>query len=130
MLRVRYVWVCALAVTVLSSCAIRQNERAESVESGPSEEVFLREGESASVFEDQVVVTLADVEPGNRIAEVTIRLATPDGGSIVGAVDVVRNQNYSEALRLEPYAVRVVEYPGVDSARLVVTREAPGIAPD
>lgn len=130
MLRVRYVWVCALVVTVFSSCAVRQNERAERVESGPSEEVFLREGESASVLEDQVVVTLADVEPGNHIAEVTIRLATSDGGSIAGTVEVVRNQNYSEALRLEPYAVRVVEFPGVDSARLVVTREAPGVAPD
>ena len=130
MLRVRYVWVCALAVTVLSSCSVRQNERADRVESGPSEEVFLREGESASVLEDQVVVTLADVEPGNRIAEVTIRLATPDGVSIAGTVEVVRNQNYSEALRLEPFAARVVEFPGVDSARLVVTREAPGAAPE
>ncbi|MGH7567263.1 MAG: hypothetical protein ACREK2_10580 [Gemmatimonadota bacterium] len=130
MLRVRYVWACALAVSVLSSCAVRQQERAERVESGPSEEVFLREGESASVLEDQVVVTLADVEPGNRIAEVTIRLATPDGGSSAGTVEVVRNQNYSEALRLEPFAARVVEFPGVDSARLVVTREAPGVAPE
>ena len=130
MLRVRYVWVCVLAVTVLSSCAIRQNERAERVESGPSEEIFLREGESEAVLDGQVVVTLADVEPGNRIAEVTIRLATPDGASSAGTVEVVRNQNYSEALRLEPFAVRVVEYPGVDSARLVVTREAPGVAPD
>lgn len=130
MLRVRYVWVCALAVTLLSSCSVRQNERAESVESGPSEEVFLREGESASVLDDLVVVTLADVEPGNRIAEVTLRLATPDGGSNAGTVEVVRNQNYSEALRLEHFAVRVVEFPGVDSARLVVTRETPGVAPE
>jgi hypothetical protein len=128
MLRVRYVWVCALCV--MSACAFRQNERAEHVQSGPSEEVFLREGQSASVLEDQVAVTLVDVEPGNRIAEVTIRLATGDGGSSVGTVEVVRNQNYSEALRLEPYAVRVVEYPGVDSARLVITREAADVAPD
>ena len=129
MLRVRYVWVCGLALTVLS-CAFRQGERADRVDSGPSEEVFLREGESASVLDGQVVVTLADVEPGNRIAEVTIRLATADGQSSAGTVEVVRNQNYSEALRLEPFAVRVVEYPGVDSAHLVVTREPPGVAPD
>jgi hypothetical protein len=45
-------------------------------------------------------------------------------------MEAVRNQNYSEAFRLEPFAVRVVEYPGVDSARLVVTREPPGVAPD
>jgi hypothetical protein len=130
MLRVRYVWVSALVITAASSCAFRQNERADRVDSGPSEEVFLREGQSASVLEDQIVVTLADVEPGNRIAEVTIRLATPGGESSVGTVEVVRNQNYSEALRLDSFAVRVVEYPGVDSARLVVTREAPGVAPD
>lgn len=129
MLRVRYVRVCALAVLALS-CAFRQSERSDRVESGPSEEVFLREGESASVLDGQVVVTLADVEPGNRIAEVTIRLATPDGGSTAGTVEAIRNQNYSEAMRLEPFAVRVVEYPGVDSARLVVTREPPGVAPD
>ncbi|CAN5758055.1 hypothetical protein BH20GEM1_BH20GEM1_07780 [soil metagenome] len=130
MLRVRYVWVCALATSALFSCAFRQNERADRVESGPSEEVFLREGESASVLGDQLVVTLADVEPGNRIAEVTIRLVAPGGESSVGTVEVVRNQNYSEALRLDPFAVRVVEYPGVDSARLIITREAPGAAPD
>jgi hypothetical protein len=130
MLRVRYVWIGALGITMVSSCGIRQNARADRVDSGPSEEVFLREGQSASVLENQIVVTLADVEPGNRIAEVTIRLATPGGESSVGTVEVVRNQNYSEALRLDPFAVRVVEYPGVDSARLVVTREAPGVAPD
>jgi hypothetical protein len=130
MIGVRHVWVWALVLAALSACAIRQNERAERVESGPSEEVFLREGESASLLDGQVVVTLADVEPGNRIAEVTLRLATPDGGSTAGTVEVVRNQNYSEALRLSPYAVRVVEYPGVDSARVVVTREAPDVVPD
>ncbi len=129
MLRVRYVWVCAFAI-VAASCAFRQGERADRVDSGPSEEVFLREGESASVLDGQLVVTLADVEPGNRIAEVTIRLATADGQSSAGTVEAVRNQNYSEALRLEPFAVRVVEYPGVDSARLVVTREPPGDVPD
>ena len=129
MLRVRYVWVCACAAVALG-CAVRQQERADRVESGPSEEVFLREGESATVLEGQVIVTLADVEPGNRIAEVTIRLATPGGQSNAGTVEAVRNQNYSEALRLEPFAVRVIEYPGVDSAHLVVTREAPGAAPD
>jgi hypothetical protein len=130
MLRLPYVWIGALVITSASSCAFRQNEREDRVESGPSEEVFLREGQSASVLEDQIVVTLADVEPGNRIAEVTIRLATPGGESSVGTVEAVRNQNYSEALRLDPFAVRVVEYPGVDSARLVVTREASGVAPD
>ena len=129
MLRVRYVWVCAFALATLA-CAVRQSERADRVESGPSEEVFLREGESAPVLDGQVVVTLADVEPGNRIAEVTLRLATPDGQSSAGTVEVVRNQNYSEALRLAPFAVRVVEYPGVDSAYLVITREPPGVAPD
>ena len=100
------------------------------MESGPSEEVFLREGQSAEVLEDQVSVTLVDVEQGNRISEVTIRLATSDGASNVGTVEAVRNQRFSEALRLEPYAVRVVEYPGVDSARLIVTREVLGVAPD
>lgn len=129
MLRVSYVWVCAFVLVALS-CAFRQSERADRVDSGPSEEVFLREGESASVLDGQVVVTLADVEPGNRIAEVTLRLATADGQSSAGTVEVVRNQNFSEAMRLEPFAVRVVEYPGVDSARLVVTREPPGVAPD
>ena len=130
MFRVRYVWVSALVIAAALSCAFRQNERADRVESGPSEEVFLREGQSASVLEDQIVVTLADVEPGNRIAEVTIRLARPGGESSVGTVEAIRNQNYSEALRLDPFAVRVVEFPGVDSARLVVTREASGVAPD
>jgi hypothetical protein len=129
MIGLRYVWVWVM-VAMLTNCAFRQQERAERVESGPSEEVFLREGESASLLGDQIIVTLADVEPGNRIAEVTLRLATPDGGSTAGTVEVVRNQNYSEALRLSPYAVRVVEYPGVDSARLVVTREAPDVVPD
>ena len=130
MLRVRHVWVCALVMVVISSCAFRQNERADRVASGPSEQVFLREGQSSPALEGEVVLTLVDVEPGNRIAKVTVRLATPDGGSSVGTVEVVRNQNYSSAYRLEPFAVRVVEFPGVDSATLIVTREAPGVAPD
>lgn len=130
MIRVRYVWVGAFAAVLATACGIRQGQRAERVASGPSEEVFLREGQSAAVLDDQVSITLVDVEPGNRIAEITIRLATPDGTSNVGTIEAVRNQEFSEALRLEPYAVRVVEYPGVDSARLVVTREAPGAAPD
>lgn len=130
MLRVRSVWMCVLVAVVVSSCAVRQRERAERVASGPSEELFLREGQSAPVLEGQVVVTLVDVEPGNRIAQVTLRLATPEGGSSAGTVEAVRNQNYSPALRLEPFAVRVVEFPGVDSANLIVTREAPGAAPD
>ena len=130
MLRVRSVWVCALVAVVLSSCAVRQRERAERVASGPSEQVFLREGQSSPALEDQVIVTLVDVEPGNRIAQVTLRLATPGGGSSAGTVEAVRNQNYSPAIYLEPFAVRVVEFPGVDSATVIVTREAPGAAPD
>jgi hypothetical protein len=130
MLRVRSVWVCALFALVVTSCAIRQNQRAERVASGPSEQVFLREGESSTLLDGSVIVTLVDVEPGNRIAKVTVRMAASDGGSAVGTVEAVRNQNFSSAFRLEPFAVRVVEYPGVDSATLIVTREAPGAAPD
>ena len=130
MIPVRYVWVCVLGLLAAGSCGFVAREREERVESGPSEEVFLREGQSSGVLEDQVSVTLVDVEQGNRISEVTIRLATSDGASNVETVEAVRNQRFSEALRLESYAVRVVEYPGVDSARLIVTREVLGVAPD
>ena len=115
----------ALLVVVPSlgaGCPFRQSDRAPEPEVW-KEEVFLRVGESAEVDEGALVVTLLTVDAGNRLGTVGVRLAGADGRSTEETLQVIRNAPLSEAARLEPYAVRVVGYPGVDSARLQVTRE-------
>lgn len=109
-------------VSLGAGCPFRQSDRAPESEAW-TEEVQLRNGESAEVDGGQLVVTLLTVDVGRRLGTVEVRLATADGRSAEETIDVVRNVLLSEAARLEPYAVRVMGYPGVDSARLQVARE-------
>lgn len=122
--------VAALALVVLvagaAGCPLRQSDREPSTGETAVEEVHLRVGESAEVAGGGLVVSLQALDHGNRISELTLRLAAPDGQSVEETVEAVRNARLSSAVRLPPYAVRVVGYPGVDSALLQVTREAQG----
>lgn len=122
MLRVVAVALGALVVAA-AGCPLRQSDREPSVGETPIEEVRLRVGESAEVADGALVVSLQALDHGNRISKLTLRLAGPDGRSVEETIETVRNARLSEAVRLEPYAVRVVGYPGVDSALLQVTRE-------
>ena len=106
-----------------AGCPLRQSDREPSPGEVPVEEVRLRVGESAEVADGELQVSLEALDYGNRITEVTLRLAGPDGRSVEETIEVVRNARLSQAVRLVPYAVRVVGFPGVDSALLQVTRE-------
>lgn len=109
-------------VSLGAGCPLRQSDREPEAW---TEEVRLRVGESAEADEGRLVITLLSVVPGNRLGTVGIRLASPDGRSAEEEVQVVRNTLLSSAARLGPYAVRVMGYPGVDSARFQVAREYP-----
>ena len=111
----------ATPMCLAAGCPFRQSDRAPEAEAW-TEEVFLRVGESAEVDDGRLVVTVLTVDAGSRIGSVAVRLAT-DGRSADEELEVVRNAPFSEAARLEPYVIRVLGYPGVDSARLQITRE-------
>jgi hypothetical protein len=106
-----------------AGCPLRQSDREPSPGEVRIEEVRLRVGESAQVAEGGLRVSLVALDYGNRIAEATLRLAGPDGSSVEETIEVIRNARLSQAVRLAPYAVRVVGFPGVDSVLLQVTRE-------
>jgi hypothetical protein len=123
-LRVVVVALVALAAGA-AGCPFRQSDREPSSGETPLEEVRLRVGESAQVAGGALEVSLQALDYGNRIADLTLRLTGSDGRSIEETIEAIRNARLSEAVRLEPYAVRVVGFPGVDSALLQVTREEP-----
>lgn len=111
-----------------AGCPFRQSDREPSRGETPVEEVRLRVGESAHVAGGALEVSLQALDYGNRIANLTVRLAGSDGRSVVETIEAIRNAQLSQAVRLEPYVVRVVGFPGVDSALFQVTREE--AAPD
>ncbi|HUP00664.1 MAG TPA: hypothetical protein VM737_03980 [Gemmatimonadota bacterium] len=112
-----------LYVLMAAGCPFRQSDRSPG-EAAWSEEVFLRVGDEASVDAGALSVALIALDPGSRIAEVTLRLTLAGAGdSVVETVDAVRNAQHSEAVRLGGYTARVRGFPGVDSATLVVARE-------
>ncbi len=127
-LAVRIVGLTLVALVAgAAGCPLRQSDREPSPGETALEEVRLRVGESAEVAGGALTVLLQALDYGNRIANLTLRLSGSDGRSIEETIEAVRNARLSEAIRLEPYAVRVVGFPGVDSALLQVTREeAPG----
>jgi hypothetical protein len=120
--------VVAVALVALiagaAGCPLRQSDREPSPGETPLEEVRLRVGESVQVAGGALEISFQALDYGNRIANLTLRLAGSDGRSVEETIETVRNARLSKAIRLEPYAVRVVGYPGVDSALLQVTREA------
>ena len=123
-LRLVAVALVALAAGA-AGCPLRQSEREASAGETTLEEVRLRVGESAQVAGGSLEVSLQALVYGNRIAELTLRLTGSDGSSIEETIEAIRNARLSKAVRLEPYSVRVVGFPGVDSALLQVTREEP-----
>ncbi|MGH7542793.1 MAG: hypothetical protein ACREK7_02545 [Gemmatimonadota bacterium] len=127
-LAVRIVGLALVALVAgAAGCPLRQSDREPSPGETPLEEFRLRVGESAEVAGGALTVSLQALDYGNRIASLTVRLAGPDGRSVEETFEAIRNARLSEAIRLEPYAVRVVGYPGVDSALFQVSREeAPG----
>ncbi len=87
------------------------------------EEIFLRAGDSSEVDSGNLLVAMPVYEPGDRVAFVTIELKNASGEETRERIKVVRQTDLSEAVRLTPYVVRVIGYPGADSARFLVYRE-------
>lgn len=87
------------------------------------EEIFLRVGDSAEIDDGSLLVAMPVYEPGDRVAFVTIELKDASGEEVRDRVKVVRQTDLSNAVRLAPYVVRVIGFPGADSARFLVYRE-------
>lgn len=118
----------ATVTTMGAGCPVQQGEREPEVEDW-RQEIYLRSGETEQVDGGQLAITLHAVEGGRRLAFVTLRLEKSSGESIEEQVKQARNVELSQALRLEPYAVRIVGFPGVDSAQLLVIRETSETTP-
>jgi hypothetical protein len=112
-----------LAVLMLGAACPRSQEGRRPGTDVWQEEVFLRVGDSAEVDGGSLLVGMPVYEPGDRVAFVTIELKNASGEEVRERVKVLRQPDLSNAVRLAPYAVRVIGYPGADSARFLVYRE-------
>ncbi len=112
-----------LAVVMIgAACPRSQEDRRPDAEEW-QEEVFLRVGDSAEVDSGSLLVAMPVYEPGDRVAFVTIELKNASGEEARDRIKVVRQTDLSKAVRLAPYVVRVIGFPGADSARFLVYRE-------
>lgn len=121
--------VRALAVATLTlplvagSCPLSERP---SVESAPADarEVVVRVGESEEAFDGAVRVHLVSMQRWPKEAKLVVRLES--GGQVQQQeLDIVWTAEWSDAVRLEPWAARIHGYPGVDAARFAVWREEP-----
>ena len=111
----------AAALVLSAGCPTRQSDREPSATAW-TDQVFLRVGEEQPLDDGRVTVGLPLLDWGDRISVVTVRLRTQDGQVVEETIEAVRNTDYSSAIRLDPYVARVVGYPGVDSATIMVER--------
>lgn len=111
-----------LAVMLGAACPRSQEDRRPGAEEW-QEEIFLRAGGSAEVDDGRLLVAMPVYEPGDRVAFVTIELKNASGEEARDRIKVVRQTDLSSAVRLAPYVVRVIGFPGADSARFLVYRE-------
>lgn len=110
------------AVLLASSCPRQQELRADRVPDD-ADRIALRTGEHAMFEGDRVIVTLVEIRHGGEFAYITIRLDV--GEEVVESrVTATRQGDLTQAVRLDPYSVRVEGYPGIDSATLVVVDES------
>lgn len=95
------------------------------VEQTPDDAIRLsiREGESATVFDGRLQITFLRQERGGSFSKVTMRLDA-GGETTTGTVVAVRQTDQSDVVRLEPFAVRVLDFPGVDSATFAAWEES------
>jgi hypothetical protein len=110
------------AVLLASSCPRQQELRSDRVPDDALR-VTLRTGEHVFFEGDRVIVTLMEIRHGGEFAYVKIRLDV--GEEVVESrVTATRQGDLTQAVRLDPYSIRVEGYPGVDSATLVIVDES------
>jgi hypothetical protein len=112
-----------LVVMMIGAACPRTGEQRRPGADDWQEEVFLRAGDSAEVDDGSLLVAMPVYEPGDRVAFVTIELKNASGEEARDRIKVVRQTDLSKAIRLAPYVVRVIGFPGADSARFLVYRE-------
>jgi len=113
---------CVVALMLGAACPRSQEDRRPGADVW-QEEIFLRVGDSADVDGGGLLVGMPIYEPGDRVAFVTIELKNASGEEVRERVKVVRQTDFSDAVRLAPYVVRVIGFPGADSARFLVYKE-------
>jgi hypothetical protein len=120
----RALGVAALALPLLAgACPFRQGAPELDVPAD-ARDVVVRVGESETAFDGDVRVHLVSLQRGPKEAKVVLRLES--GGQVQqGEVDMVWNAQWSDPVRLEPWAAVLRGYPGVDAARVTVWRESP-----
>jgi hypothetical protein len=112
-----------LVAVILGAACPREEEKRRPPADVWQEEIFLRAGDSAEVDGGSLLVAMPVFEPGDRVAFVTIELKNASGEEVRERMKIVRQTQLSEAVRLTPYVVRVIGFPGADSARFLVYRE-------
>ena len=113
---------CLVVLMLGAACPRSQEDRRPGADVW-QEEIFLRVGDSAEVDGGSLLVGMPVYEPGDRVAFVTIELKNASGEAVRERIKVFRQTDLSNAVRLAPYVVRVIEFPGADSARFLVYRE-------
>lgn len=109
------------ALTLAAACPARQGTREERT---PDDAIHLtvRPGEAVNLFDDELRVLVTDMRRAGSWVAVTLLLQA-GGETVEREVRAVRNADYSEAVRLSPYAVRVEGFPGVDRLGLAAWEE-------
>lgn len=109
------------AVTIATACPARQGTREEQTPAD-AVQVTVHPGQAVTLFDADLRVLVTDLQRGGTWVGVTLLLQA-HGETVEREVRAVRNAEYSEAVRLSPYAVRVEGFPGVDQVDLVAWEE-------
>lgn len=109
------------AVTIAAACPARQGTREEQTPDDAIH-VTVQPGQAISLFEGELRVLVSDMQRAGSWVGVTLLLQAR-GETVEKEVTAVRNADYSEAVRLSPYAVRVAGFPGVDQVDLALWEE-------
>ncbi len=113
--------VAAVAFALAAACPNRQSARAPESDAW-REEVDLHTGQSASVDDGGLTITLESVDVGNRVGYAYLRLEPRGGESVQARIEAVYGARFSDEAKAGPYEVRLKGYPGADSATLVVDK--------
>lgn len=116
-----FIWVCLVAVVAGSGCPVNQRGR-QIANPQWMDEFRLHAGETVTIEDGSVTLTLTELEPGDRVAFATILLRRPTGDQSEERIKVVRNADLSVAVTVDPYIAQIVGFPGVDTALIRVTR--------
>lgn len=117
----RLLLLLIVATTTLAAACPARHEAVDEVPAD-ARRARVAVGETVELDEGRLRVTLVEMERGGTFADVTLAVEA-DGASVTDEVTVVRQNDYSDPVRVDGWTVRVAGFPGIDSANLVVWRE-------